>query len=368
MADREDEADDLAPWRTASLVGHAAGEAALADSYQDGRVPHAWLFAGPRGIGKATLAYRFARYLLSREDAGPSLFAGDLPAGLAVGEEHPASRLVGNRSHPGLFVIERTADQKTGRMRGEIVVQQIRDLNRFFAMTSTAGGWRVAIVDGADEMNVNAANAILKTLEEPPARSVIILVAHAAGRLLPTIRSRCRVLTLRPLAETEVVDVLRRQMPDLDPAAAQALAHLSDGAPGRAVALAGQGGLDVYRELISLTGRLPQVPYDKVHALGDQLNRRDSDQTYRIWFDLLGLWLSRSIRRAASGGEAAEVVPGEWALAERLSGAGNLDRWVDLWENVGRLTAQADGLNLERKQVVLNAFMALESTAREQFS
>jgi DNA polymerase-3 subunit delta' len=359
--------DEAAPWTNPDLIGHGAAEARFLDSYNDGRVPHAWLLAGPRGIGKATLAYRFARFLLSRSENGPALFA-DAPDGLAVSPDHQAFHLVANRSHPGLHVVERSADPKTGRMRGEIVVQQIRDLNRFFAMTSASGGWRVAIVDGADEMNPNAANAILKTLEEPPARSVIMLVAHAAGRLLPTIRSRCRVLTLRPLASDDVVAVLLRQMPGLDADAAKSLAELAEGSPGRALALAGQGGLDVYRQLIGLTVRLPQVPYEQVHALGDLLNRREKDQDYRMWTDLLGLWLARNIRRAASGTAAGEVVPGEWSLADRLRQSGNLDRWVDLWENVGRLTVQADGLNLERKQVILNAFMALETTAREQFS
>jgi len=355
------------PWSATRLTGHDWAERALLEAHASGRLPHAWLIAGPRGIGKATLAYRFARFLLARGDGDGADLFGAGRGGLAVDPAAPAARLVAQRSHPDLKVVERAHDDR-GRLRSEIVVPQIRELVRFFTLTSADGGWRVAIVDGAEEMNANAANAILKTLEEPPGRSILLLVAHAAGRLLPTIRSRCRRLNLRPLDEAAVIDVLEAALPDLDGEERAALARLAEGSPGRAVALAQAGGLDIYRQLVDWSTRLPALPLDEVHALGDRLNRRDADAAYRTWIDLFELWLARAVRTAGTGVAGPEAVPGEWALAERLRAAGGLDRWVELWEKVSRLAVRADSVNLERKQVVLNACLALASTARAELS
>jgi len=354
------------PWATSRLIGHARAERDLLAAYQSGRLPHAWLIAGPRGIGKATLAYRFARFLLAQPAAGVDLF-GAGPTSLAVEPEALAARQVARMSHPDLMAVQRGSDER-GRPRSEIVVPQIRELARFFTLTSAAGGWRVAVVDGADEMNANAANAILKTLEEPPARCILLLVAHAAGRLLPTIRSRCRRLDLRPLDEPAVIEVLQEQLPEAAAAELETLARLAEGSPGRAVSLAEAGGLEVYRQLVDWSAQLPAVPMDQVHALGDRLNRRDADAAYRAWIDLFELWLARAVRTAAGGETGPEAVPGEWELARRLGGGGSLDRWVELWEKVTRLAARADALNLERKQVVLNTYMALAATARTQLS
>jgi DNA polymerase-3 subunit delta' len=360
-----DHADPITPRENPELVGHGAAEQLLLDAYGGGRLPHAWLFNGPHGIGKATLAYRFARFVLSRNEADQGLFAADLPATLAIGRDERDFRLVANGGHPGLRVVERSVDPKTKRMRSGISVDQVRELAGFFAMTSADGGWRIAIVDGADEMNRNAANAILKLLEEPPAKSLIILVSQGAGRMLATIRSRCRQLALRPLGDAETAAVVAAALADEDPRDVAALARLAAGSPGRAIALAEAGGLDLYRQLVAMTAKLPALPYGEIHTLGDRLNRQDSVDAYRVWTDLLALWLSRAIRLAGGAVDPGEAVEDEWALARRIAASGKLDRWVELWEKVRHLADQADGLNLERKQVVLNTFAALETAARE---
>ena len=194
------------PWRSQRLVGHDEAEKTMLAAHQSGRLHHAWLLTGLRGIGKATLAWRFARFLLCGQQQG-GLF-GDGPENLEVAADAPGRALVDARSHPDLFHLRRSLNPDTIRMRAEIAVDDVRGLGAFMHMTPAMGKWRVAIVDSADEMNRNSANAVLKILEEPPPNAVLLIVAHAPGRLLPTIRSRCRRLALQPLTEDAVVRLL----------------------------------------------------------------------------------------------------------------------------------------------------------------
>ena len=191
---------DEIPWpeprRNPDLIGHETAEQALIDSAASGRMPHAWLICGPEGIGKATLAYRFARYLLAGPQPAGLFGAGE--TGLYVAPDHPVFRRVAAKGHADLMTVELGADPKTGRMRGEIVVDDVRAVSEFMHMTPAEGGFRVVIVDIVDAMNRNAANALLKILEEPPPQALLLLVCHAPGRVLATIRSRCRKLVLRP--------------------------------------------------------------------------------------------------------------------------------------------------------------------------
>src|SRR5436305_1101251 len=199
------------PWRNDRLVGQETPERTLLAAHQAGKLHHAWLMTGPRGIGKATLAWRFAKFLLCGDSQG-GLFGG-APDGLHVPADVPGRSLIDARSHPDLFHLRRTLNPDTGRMRAEISVDDVRDLGSFMHMTPAMGKWRVAIVDAADEMNRNAANAVLKVLEEPPPNAVLLIVAHAPGRLLPTIRSRCRRLALQPLGDETVIRLLGEHAP-----------------------------------------------------------------------------------------------------------------------------------------------------------
>jgi DNA polymerase-3 subunit delta' len=353
------------------LVGHEAAEARLLQAWGDQVVPHAIILAGPRGIGKATLAYRLARFLFANGvpgDGGGGLFgdAPPLPTSLALPPEHPVFRRVAASGHADLLTVERAWDEKRKRLRGEIIVEHARAIPGFLRMTPAEGGWRVVIVDGAEEMNRNAANALLKILEEPPRRALLLLVSHNPGRLLPTIRSRCRKIALKPLPEPGVVELLRRYRPGIEEEDAASLARLSAGSIGRAVELADAGGLALYRELLKLLASLPQLDVVALHGLADKLARADADDAYRTVTELLLSWLPRMVAGEARGGarEGHEIVPGEAALMHRLASRRGLDRWVEVWEKVSRLFAQADGLNLDKKQVVLNAFLELEGAAR----
>ncbi|MDA1097463.1 MAG: DNA polymerase III subunit delta' [Proteobacteria bacterium] len=350
------------PVATATLIGHEAAELAFLETAAAHRMPHAWLLSGPRGIGKMTLAYRMARCLLSRGVAGGDLFGG--PGSLQMPPESDLFRRILAGGHGDLRLIERIVNPTTKKLRTEIAVDQIRGLSRFFSLTGAEGGWRIAIIDGAEEMNPNAANALLKLLEEPPEHCLLLLVSHGPGRLLPTIRSRCRQLILRPLKEADAIAVLAQQLPDLDQHECLGLVRLAEGSPGRAVAMAAEGGLQTYGELLALVGDLPELDYAAVHALGDRLARANNEGAYRVWVDLLRLWLSRLARGGAGLDQMSDAVTGEVALASRLTMAVGLDRWVELWEKIGALAMRAERVNLDRKQVVLNVFMALQSTAR----
>lgn len=349
------------PRFSADLQGQVAAETTLLRAAESERLPHAWLLTGPRGVGKATLAYRFARYLLAEGSREVGLF-GDAPAGLQMEPEDPVFRRIAAAGHSDLMTLERRPDEK-GKMRSVIPVDEVRRLLSFARMTASEGGWRVAIVDSIDEMNRNAANALLKILEEPPPRSIILLVSHAPGGLLATIRSRCCQLALAPLEESVVADLLTGHQPNLSAEEAAALARLSDGSIGRALALAQHGGLDLYGELIALMTTLPRLDVKALHALADKWGQARNPAAFQTGMELLIWWLGRLIRAGSAGTAMVEVVPGEAALAERLLAGRPLAQWLGLWEKISRLFARTEAANLDRKQVVLTAFMDLESAA-----
>jgi DNA polymerase-3 subunit delta' len=339
-----------APRENPLLLGHAAAETALLQAYASGRLPHAWLITGPRGIGKATLAFRFARFLFA-EGGAASLFAAP-PASLALPPEHPVFRRVASGGLVDLLVVERGLDPRRKRRRSEIVVDDTRAIAAFLRLTPAEGRWRVVIVDGADTMNNNAANALLKILEEPPKYAVLLLLSDNPGRLLPTIRSRCRRLALKPLADAAVRDALGRYRPDLSADDRGALATLAEGSLGRALELATSGGLLLHRSLLKLLEGLPKIDGGALHAFAEQVARADGEEGFRLLAELLPGWVARRV--TAGAGEAGR------STGER----GALDRWVEVWEKLGELFTKADELNLDRKQVVLNAFFALEEAVR----
>ncbi|MFP4275020.1 MAG: DNA polymerase III subunit delta', partial [Paracoccaceae bacterium] len=225
------------PRETPRLFGQGLAQEAFLEAFAAGRMHHGWLLTGPRGVGKATLAWQVARFLLAQpqEGQGAGLF-GAAPGAdsLDLAPEHPVARRVAAGSEPGLFVLRRGPNDKGNALSAQIRVDEVRRLKSFFSLSATEGGRRVAIVDAADEMNPSAANALLKLLEEPPARSTLLLVAHQPARLLPTIRSRCRELRLKPLAPAELAAALDQAglAPEGDVAA---LSELSGGSVGAAV-------------------------------------------------------------------------------------------------------------------------------------
>jgi DNA polymerase-3 subunit delta' len=334
----DDAADDVEltlPRATAVLHGHGEAESTLLEAYRGGRLPHAWLINGPAGIGKATLAYRMARFVLAYSD--PRLPAVARAQSLAVDPEHPVARRIAAQAQGDLLVLERTINEKTGKLRQDIQVDDVRRTVSFFGSTAGEGGWRVAIVDSVDELNREGANALLKVLEEPPRRALLLLVSHSAAKVLPTIRSRCRLLALRPLAVNDVVRAAAtasgRGADDPDILAA---AEVAEGSVRRALALLDGDALALRNGVLQLLERLPAVDPRALHALGDRLYGVDA-ASLAAFVDTVNAWLAA--RLAAVPQDAAR-----------------LDRVAEAWDKVNAAARDAEEYNLERKPFVFNVF------------
>ncbi|MFM2042184.1 MAG: ATPase i [Pseudomonadota bacterium] len=364
------EEDPHNPRRNTHLIGHGAAEATVLEAWKSGRMHHAWLIGGPPGIGKATLAYRIARFVLSKggEAAGDGLFGvPPPPTSLATDPETPAARRIAAGGHADLLTIQRIWDDKRQRFKRDLPVDEVRRVAPFLRMTSGEGGWRVVIVDGADQMNLSGQNALLKILEEPPSKCLILMVADNVGSLLPTIRSRSRRLMLEPLQEGQVVSLLSRYRPDLEGEGQRALARLAEGSIGRAIDLHSAGGLDLYRKMLGLLEMLPRLDTLAAYRFIDETLKGNDETAWTVVTELTGWWLGRLARASARGSLPPAVMAGEAELMARLlrprhSGA-SLDRWVEVWENTGRLFARAETANLDRRQVLLQALLAIEAAA-----
>jgi DNA polymerase-3 subunit delta' len=346
----------LAPRENAELLGHENAERELRRLVEAGRLPHAILLSGPRGIGKTTLAFRLARFLL----AAPS---GE--EGLAIDPESGVFRRIASGGHADLLTVERAYDPRRRRLRSDIVVEDARAIAGFFRLTAAEEGWRIVIVDGAEEMNRNAANALLKILEEPPRRGLLLLVSHSPGGLLPTIRSRCRHFALAGLSPPLVLQLLEQYRPELARPEAEALAGLAEGSIGRAIELADAGGLALYRSILGILTQVPRVDVAELYAFADKLARPDAEEAYRASEELLSQFLAGVAVRAAGGPfRPEEVVAGEGEVTQRLAARADPARWADLRDRIGRDFANTDQLNLDRKQAILGAFFAVEELAR----
>lgn len=348
------------PRETEALFGHGAAEVSLAEAIGSERGHHAWLIAGPAGIGKATLAYRAAKFAL----AEPGERNRDVKS-LAIPPNSQAARQVRALSHPGLLVIRRNYNLKDKRFPTSISVDEVRRLRTFLSHKAGPGAWRVVIVDRADELNINAANALLKSLEEPPERTLFFLVVSEPGRLLPTIRSRCRMLACGRLAASDLEQAVRAALEaggsPLPPDAAwPLLERLAQGSPGRAIGLIGGGGLDLHGQITSLLSALPQVRWGEVHKLADQLSPTTADTKFALFFELLLDTLARIVRAGATGvGEKSEL-----QLAEGMAGEARLATLAGLWETVAREKAETVALNLDRKTLILRTVSRLETATR----
>jgi DNA polymerase-3 subunit delta' len=360
-----------APRANPHLVGHENAERELRRLATAGRLPHAILLSGLRGIGKATLAFRLARFLL----ANSGNLARAAEQGLAIDPDSGVFRRVAAGGHADLLTIERAYDARRRRLRGEIVVEDAREIAGFFRLTAAEDGWRIVVVDGAEEMNRNAANALLKILEEPPRRALLLLVSHSPGRLLPTIRSRCRRFPLAPLDRLAVAQLLGRYRPALAQAEAEALAILSEGSIGRALELADAGGLALYRSLLELLSQIPRLDLVRLHGFADQLVGIGAEEAYRAGGDLLLQFLGRmtvgTARRQLGPEEIGPeelgpegIVAGERDAMQRLAARADPARWAALREEIQGCFASTDQLNLDRKQAILGAFLAIEELAR----
>jgi DNA polymerase-3 subunit delta' len=342
MSQQDDDGDSTShPREATTLFGHSAAEGALLAAYSSGRVPHGILIAGPKGIGKATLAYRFARFVLSHPD--PTARDVQDATSLQVDPTNPIARRIAAQSQPDLLVIERTLNER-GTLRNQIAVDDVRRTVPFFGSTAGEGGWRIVIIDAVDDLNRSGANALLKVLEEPPRRGLLLLVAHSTARVLPTLRSRCRIISLRPLAQADVAAALtavaRSQGDDEEVAAAAA----AGGSVNRALGLLEEDALTLRQQALDVLARLPALEPAELHALGDAIAGTDP-QPLAAFLDTVNTWLSQRL----DGGR------GDLARLNRLAEAS---------ERINAAARDAEMYNLERKPLVFNVFGLLAEATR----
>ena len=326
------------PRETLSLWGHQDAEATLLKAYRSGRIPHAWLVCGAKGVGKATLSYRMARFVLAH--GNPLGSDVQRATTLDVSASHPVARQVASGAHGGLLTLERGANDK-GVLRTVITVDEVRQTIPFFGSTAALDGWRICVVDTVDELNPNAANALLKVLEEPPPRSLFLLISHAPARLLPTILSRCRKLLLRPLAARDVLAASAQAavLSNDDPALMEA-ASAAEGSVARALTLMGGDALKLHQRTSALLATLPRVDPRELHALGDALGGGGDRVALATFVDSVERWLSEQLRTERGTG----------------TNLARLARLAEVWEKITRAARDTEIYNLERKPLVFSVF------------
>ena len=333
------------------FFGHRGAEQAFADAAAAGRLHHAWLIGGPEGIGKATLAYRVARYLL----ADPAERVPGEGGPLGVNPASRTARQVAAGSHPNLAVLDlETANADVDRPSAKTVpVKTARRALTFFGTTSANGGHRVCIVDCAEDLTIQATNALLKTVEEPPPHSTVLIVSHAPQSVLPTIRSRCRKLNLAPLAQADVLQLLRTLAPDVAraeegaPDLLEQAAEQAEGSIRRALALLDPKRLALLAELTNLLELLPDPPMIRVLALAEKLGDRRSGSDFDLALDAVQLWAADRIRSRA-------------ALGPR-----RLAPLAELCEKVADAAASVETYNLDRRPLIVSMFGELADAVRD---
>ncbi|ANH04139.1 DNA polymerase III subunit delta' [Shinella sp. HZN7] len=319
------------PAEQTKLFGHAEAEAFLARSYRSGKGHHAILIEGPNGIGKATLAFRFANHVLHHPEPAeaPKTIADPSPAS-------PVTRQLAAGASHNLLHLTRPVDEKTGKVKAFITVDEVRRAGKLLAQTSGTGNWRIVIIDPADDLNRNAANAILKILEEPPKRSLFLVLTHAPGKLLPTIRSRCLPLALSPLSQDDLAAALDSLgASPSGPRAGEVLAA-AHGSVSEALKLTHYGGFDIVEAFRAIVAIPAEPPRRDVHKLADVLSAKDSDTVFSFFCQHATDFVTDAARSAALSGDLARA-----------------DRLAQLSSQLGERIAVAQGYNLDRKQTII---------------
>lgn len=341
-----EEIDRDHPRRAAQCLGHDLPESRFLDAYNAGRLHHAWLLHGPKGVGKATFAYRAARFLLADDKAerGGMFGAAAPPTTLDRSPEDPGCRRAVAGSHADLFTAE---PDQPGR---QILVEAARSLVQFFHLTAGEGAWRVALIDAADDLHRSAANILLKLIEEPPPSTVILLVSHNPGRLLPTIRSRCARLAFEPIGDAQAARILTDRRPEAPTDDVAAAVRLAGGSPGRALALLDGGGAAVVTALgQALAGRRGE---GTLAAEGFAAGVARNPFQYGIAGETLLAWLATAARPA--GAPTAAGLTQELADMATLAGRLGSKPWIDLYGHAADRLERARAVNLDPAQTLVD--------------
>lgn len=371
------------PEEQSELFGHEAAEKQLLDLWNNKKLAGSWLFCGQKGIGKATLAYRLARFILAQPEKNEINLFGDeeKPTSLYIPPTDTAFKSVEQRTNPGLRVVEcalkedeqksrqalinsgKPLDPETEKNRkrfNEIRVDDIREAETFLHLTAGSNGWRVMIIDAAEDMNTNAANALLKSLEEPPEKTVMILISHQPGKLLPTIRSRCRKISLNPLKNNELRNVFNTQLSSLSEQDTHTLTMLAEGSLGKAISLYEQNGISVFTQMVSLLSSFPKLSVPALYSFTEKTLKEKN--TLKIAQTLLLQWLYRVCIQFQKN-ENEEIFPSELQIMKRVQNCINPLRLMEITEELQTVFSDTD---LDQKQIFINAFLTLQREAASE--
>lgn len=353
------------PRDTAQLIGHAPAEQMFLGAYNTGKLHHAWLMTGPRGVGKATLAWRMARFLLATPAADGGMFAPPAPDSLDISPDHPIARRMAAGSESRAALIRPLYDVKKDKLAAIIDVDQIRDLKASFNLKATDGGRRTVVVDSIDEMNPSAANAFLKLLEEPPAEVTFFLISHRPSGLLPTIRSRCRELRIGLLSPSDLSDALTAAGGAVEPDDRVALAELAGGSVGAAFELTNLNGLALYQMIVDLLSGLPNLNRAKLQTLTEAGAGKVNEARFDMIVTLLDIFLARTARAGSMGGLAPDAAKGEGDVIARLATTPQAGlAWANLAQALGVRARRGRAVNLDAASLLLDMLLAIESEAR----
>lgn len=325
------------------ILGQDRAIGQFAAAWASRKLHHAWLLAGPRGVGKATFAHAAARRVLADAAGPPTALAG-----LGSSDEHPIVKLVEARSHPDFRWLERLVNEKTGNLSRNISVDQIRELGEFLNLSAALSPWRAVVIDTVDELETSGANALLKMLEEPPPNTLFFLVSHAPGRLLPTIRSRCRRLEFTNLDDAAMTSILEAQAPDVAGPERQRIVAMAGGSAGRALAFA-ELGLAKLEDAALAILRQGDPANARRSELSLELGRKGAADRYAAFLELAPSLIAREARQLQGGireralnayAQARELA----AMAPRLS----LDPAATVFQMGGILAGIAGPASLKR--------------------
>lgn len=352
------------PRETLRLFGHDGAQEAFLQAFNGGRLHHAWLITGAKGVGKATLAWRLARFLLAQPQDQGGMFAPPAPQTLDVPADDPVARRILQMAEPRLFLLRRGANATETALSADIRVDEVRKMKSFFALSAADGGRRVAIIDCADELNTGAANALLKLLEEPPENVTFFVIAHQPHKLLPTIRSRCRELRLSAPAPEDLARALEQAGGMVEPEDIVALGELAQGSVGEAFRLTNQDGLAFYQKMVSLLSRLPRLDRPATLALADAASAKGAEGRFDMMVTLVDLFLARMARAGVMRQLPHEAAQGEGQLITRwVPDEQAALLWADLAQSLSLRARRGKAVNLDPAALLLDSFLKIEETA-----
>ena len=340
----------ISPKNNTFLLGQQKAEQILLDAWKNNSLHNSWLLCGIEGIGKATLAYRFAKFLLAADNSKKDSYTS-----LELSENNPVYKLVVNNAHPDLKIIERDYTDtdkrkvikaiKDGETLSEeelrklkksafIRIDEVRTINEFLSKKSADNNWRVVIIDSIDDMNQASANAVLKILEEPPAKSILLLISHNPGRLLPTIKSRCAKLQISPLADNEVASLLRRYRSNLSEKDIAGLVAISSGSIGKAIIYSDKDALRYYDDLCKIIYAKDKFKLSDLLSYCD-LATKDED-SFALVKELILKFIT-----------------------DNIANSEHIEEFAAAWENAIKVFDEAERLNFDKKQILINIIYSL---------